>query len=163
MNKTLIAYFSATGNTKAIAQTMFEIIKDADIFEIKPATPYSAADLDWQNPQSRSSMEMKDENSRPGIADRVKDMGLYKTIFLGFPIWWYTTPHIVLTFLDDYELAGKIIIPFATSGSSGMGKIPDFLENKYPRAHWEHGKRFAPGTDRNEIEKWISEHVGWKK
>lgn len=115
--KVLVAYFSATGTTKAVAE---KIAKDADatLFEIEPSQPYTAADLDWHNDQSRSSVEMKDKSSRPEIKNKVDDMSQYDVIFVGYPIWWYTCPTIINTFLESYDFSGKTIIPFATSGGS---------------------------------------------
>ena len=121
MSSKLVAYFSASGVTKAVAERLAEII-DADVFEIKPAVPYSRADLDWTNQQSRSSIEMRDINTRPEIAETISNMEDYDIVWIGFPIWWYVAPTIIYTFLESYDFSGKTIIPFATSGGSGMGK-----------------------------------------
>lgn len=115
MKKTLVAYFSATGTTKRVAQKLAKAA-GADLYEIEPAQPYTAADLDWTNKQSRSSVEMKDLKSRPAIANKVEDMKKYEIIYVGFPIWWYTAPTIINTFIESYDLKGKTVIPFATWG-----------------------------------------------
>lgn len=121
MSKTLVAYFSAGGTTARLAKSIAEVA-NADLFEIEPQVPYTHADLDWRNKKSRSSIEMNDLSFRPAIAKKVSNMDEYDTIFVGFPIWWYIAPTIVNTFLESYDLKGKKIIPFATSGGSGMGK-----------------------------------------
>lgn len=161
MNKTLVAYFSATGVTARIAAIIAEIAK-SDIFEIRPVEPYTNHDLDWNDKTSRSTLEMNDKNCRPGIANKIADMGEYKTIFLGFPIWWYTTPRIIETFLESYNFAGKILIPFVTSGGSGLGNIPRTLEQICPAGHWLPGIRFAANADREEIAAFVKEHTDWK-
>jgi len=128
MSKKLTAYFSASGITANVA----EMLADAagtDLFEIKPEIPYSAADLDWRNSKSRSSVEMKDKSSRPAIAEKCGNMDDYDTIFLGFPIWWYIAPTIINTFLESYDFSGKKIILFATSGGSGFGKTVENLKD----------------------------------
>lgn len=121
MKKKLVAYFSASGVTKKAAERIAKIA-DADIFEIKPTEPYTDADLNWQDKKSRSSVEMSDPMSRPEIAVRVEDMEQYEAVIIGFPIWWYTAPTIVKTFLESYDFSGKRIAVFATSGGSGLGK-----------------------------------------
>ena len=121
MSRKLVAYFSASGVTAKVAETLAEAI-GADIYEIEPAVPYSKADLDWTNQKSRSSVEMSDPTSRPAIAGKRDNMDDYDTVFVGFPIWWYVAPTIINTFLESYDLTGKTIIPFATSGGSGMGE-----------------------------------------
>lgn len=161
MNKTLVACFSATGNTEKVAKIIAQAVK-GDYFAIMPAEPYTAADLDWQNAASRSSIEMKDPASRPAIADSVRNMADYKTIYLGFPVWWYEAPHIILTFLDSYDFSGKVMIPFVTSGSSGLGNIPRILESHCPAAHWLSGRRFEQAPSKNVVESWVKEHNDWK-
>ena len=118
--KTLVVYFSCTGTTKKVAEAIADV-KGADIYEIKPEVPYTAADLDWKNENSRSSVEMKDKTSRPKIAKPINNISDYTTIYLGFPIWWYVAPTIINTFLESYDFSGKDIILFATSGGSGFG------------------------------------------
>lgn len=124
MSKTLVAYFSASGVTAKVAKQL-AAVADADLFEIKPVNPYTAADLDWTDKNSRSTIEMKDPSSRPAIAEKCDNMGEYDTVFVGFPVWWYVEPTIIDTFLESYDFTGKTIIPFATSGGSGLGKTAD--------------------------------------
>ncbi len=121
MSKTLVVYFSASGVTAKVAKNLAEAA-GAELFEIRPAVPYTQADLNWHDNNSRSSVEMRDASARPEIAERVEDMGKYEVIFIGFPIWWYVAPHIINTFLESYDLSGKKIVLFATSGGSDSGK-----------------------------------------
>jgi flavodoxin len=135
---TLVAYFSASDAhiTAQVAKTLAEAA-DADLFEIVPEKVYTAEDLDWKNEQSRSTIEMKDSTARPAVASKVENMDQYTTIYVGFPIWWYTAPRIVNTFLEQYDLTGKTIIPFATSGGSDMGKSGEDLKKaSAPNANW---------------------------
>ena len=135
---TLVAYFSASEAhiTAQVAKTLAEAA-DADLFEIVPEQVYTAEDLDWHNENSRSSVEMKDSTARPAVASKVENMAQYNTIYVGFPIWWYTAPRIINTFLEQYDLSGKTIIPFATSGGSDMGKSGEDLKNaSAPSANW---------------------------
>jgi flavodoxin len=120
MSKKLVAYFSASGVTRRVAETLSDAA-GADLYEIKPQVPYTKADINWQDKNSRSSVEMADKSSRPAIADKDANIGTYDVVFVGFPIWWYIAPTIINTFLESYDFAGKTIIPFATSGSSGIG------------------------------------------
>ena len=156
MGKTLVAYFSASGITEALAQRLADVA-GADLFEIRPKTPYSTADQDWTNPNSRSSVEMNDKAFRPPIADdaKVENMADYDTIYLGFPIWWYVAPTIINTFLEQYDLTGKKIIPFATSGSSGMGNTNAGLVNSCKGANLVDGKRFSATAGEAELKAWI--------
>lgn len=128
MSDILVAYFSATGVTRRVAQTLSEAI-GADIYEIKPAVPYTQADLNWQDQHSRSTVEMRDKSSRPALADKNAPIKGHKVIFLGFPIWWYVAPTIINTFLEAYNFSGKTIVLFATSGGSGFGQTVAGLEN----------------------------------
>ena len=135
---TLVVYFSASDAhiTAQVAKTLAEAA-DADLFEIVPEKIYSAEDLDWNNEKSRSTIEMKDSTARPAVASKVDNMDQYTTIYVGFPIWWYTAPRIVNTFLEQYDLTGKTIIPFATSGGSGMGNSGEDLKKaSAPSANW---------------------------
>ena len=125
--KVLVAYFSATGTTKRVAENLAKAT-GGDLYEIKPLNPYTSADLDWTNDKSRSSVEMKDHNSRPEMVSDDFSVSDYDTIYLGFPIWWYIAPTIVNTFLEKHDLSNKKIILFATSGSSGFGKTVDNLK-----------------------------------
>ena len=135
---TLVAYFSASEAhiTAQVAKTLAEAT-DADLFEIVPEQIYTTEDLDWHNDKSRSSVEMKDSTARPAVASKVENMAQYNTIYVGFPIWWYTAPRIINTFLEQYDLTGKTIIPFATSGGSDMGKSGEDLKKaSAPNANW---------------------------
>ena len=127
MSKKLVAYFSASGVTGKVAKDLAETA-GADLYEIKPAEPYSKEDLNWNNRESRSSLEMNSKVSRPPLADKDAGIEKYDVIFLGFPIWWYTAPRIINTFLESYDFSGKQIILFATSGGSGFGKTKDDLK-----------------------------------
>ena len=133
MSKKLVAYFSASGTTAAVAKTLAEVA-EADLYEIKPQTPYTSADLNWMNKTSRSSVEMNDKSSRPLLADTDANIKGYDTIFLGFPIWWYIAPTIINTFLESYDFSGKTIILFATSGGSGFGDTVEHLQKSAPKA-----------------------------
>lgn len=153
--KNLVAYFSASGSTRKLAQNLAEVL-GAETYEIKPATPYTGKDLNWNNSQSRSSLEMADKNSRPELADKEAKISDADTIFLGFPIWWYVAPHIVNSFLESYDFAGKTIVLFATSGGSGFG---DTLNQLKPSAadsvHWIEGKVFRGRVDKNTLNDWV--------
>ena len=127
MAQTLVAYFSATGTTECVAHKIAEAA-GADLFEIEPAQSYTSADLNWQNKSSRSSVEMGDESARPEIVSRVDDLAAYDVVFVGFPVWWYVEPRIIDTFLEAYDFSGKTIVPFATSGGSGLGKAPQRMQ-----------------------------------
>lgn len=154
MSKTLVAYFSASGVTARLANTLKAAV-EGDLYEIKPATPYTSADLNWNNNKSRSSMEMNDKTSRPTIAEPVADMSQYDTVFVGFPIWWYEAPRIVQTFLESYDLSGKTVVPFATSGGSGIGKTSDILQKSCPAAKMLPGKRLGSNASVNELSAWV--------
>lgn len=139
MAKKLVAYFSAGGVTRRAAQRLAKQ-KDADLFEIRPVHPYTEDDLDWTDKKSRSTREMQDPGSRVEIAEKVPNMEQYDEIFLGFPIWWGVAPHIVNSFLEQYDLRGKTISPFATSGGSGYGASSRTLEKSAPGAAFRPGK-----------------------
>ena len=156
MSKTLVAYFSATGTTAKLAEKVAEAAK-GDIFEIVPAEKYGPEDLDWTNPKSRSSVEMKDGKSRPKIDSKVKDMDSYDTIYLGFPIWWYVAPRIVNTFLEDYDLSGKTINVFVTSGGSGLGDTIDGLKESAEGAVFGKAERMSAGVPQCQVDDWVSE------
>ena len=144
--KILVAYFSAGGATASAARAVASAA-GGELYEIKPAVPYTAADLDWNDSRSRSSVEMNDEACRPAIAGALPDLGQYDAVFLGFPIWWYVEPRIVDTFLDGCGIAGKALIPFATSGGSGIANVEKHLRQLYPAANWLPGKRLGRGGD----------------
>lgn len=133
MAKTLVAYFSASGTTMDVASRLARMT-DSDLFAIVPADPYTSADLNWRDKQSRSTREAADPSCRPAITSRVEHIEDYDTIFLGFPIWWYVAPAIINTFLESYDLTGKTIVLFATSGGSGMGKTASVLRASAPGA-----------------------------
>ncbi len=154
MSKTLVAYFSASGTTAKLAEKVAKVV-NGDLYEIVPAKPYTAADLDWTNDKSRSSVEMKNKSFRPEISGKAENMSDYDTIYLGFPIWWYVAPTIVNTFLESYDLSGKTIIPFATSGSSGMGATNAELKDSCKGAVLKEGKRFSSDATEKEIETWV--------
>lgn len=139
MNKILVAYFSASGVTANVAKEIAQAV-NADLYEIKPETPYSSADLNWMDKQSRSSVEMTDINCRPAIVKDNLDIQQYQTILIGFPIWWYVEPRIIDTFLDSYDFTGKALIPFATSGGSSIEKSVQNLKKHYPKFTWQAGK-----------------------
>ncbi|MBP3884253.1 MAG: flavodoxin [Olsenella sp.] len=133
MAKALVAYFSASGTTARVARDL-AAATGADLFEIVPEVPYERADLNWRDKASRSSIEMNDEAARPAIAGTVGDMGAYDTVYVGFPVWWYVEPRIVDTFLEAHDLSGKTIVPFATSGGSGLGRAPERMQALVPGA-----------------------------
>ncbi len=153
MSKKLVAYFSASGVTAKLAKRLANAV-DADIFEIKPEKPYTTADLDWTNKKSRSSVEMSDKSFRPAVAEKLDNIADYDTIYVGFPIWWYVAPTIINTFLEQYDLTGKTIIPFATSGSSLMGKTNSELAPSCKGAILKEGKRFEANADEAELKNW---------
>ena len=139
MSQTLVAYFSAGGVTAKAAKEIAQAL-GADLYEIRPQTPYTARDLDWMDKRSRSSVEMGNPACRPAIAEPVADMRQYDTVLVGFPIWWYVEPRIVDTFLESYDFTGKTMIAFATSGGSGMEKAERSLREHCPKAVWKAGK-----------------------
>ena len=149
----LVAYFSATGTTARVAGELARAI-GADLFEIVPEQPYTAADLDWRDKDSRSSYEMDDESCRPDVAGGVENMAAYDTVFVGFPIWWYVEPRIVDTFLEAYDFSGKTIVPFATSGSSGLGKAPQRMATLAPGATVLEGRMLDGSPNADELRAW---------
>ncbi len=154
MTKRLVAYFSASGVTKDAAQVLAKAAQ-ADLYEIQPDIPYTTDDLDWMNKNSRSSVEMKDPSSRPEIAGKMEHMEDYSVIFLGFPIWWYTAPTIIKTFLESYDFAGKKIILFATSGGSGLGSSDQDLSAVCPDADIKNGKMLNGRVSEEELRQWV--------
>lgn len=153
---TLVAYFSASGVTAAAAKNLAEAA-GADLYEIKPAVPYTDADLDWRDRKSRSSMEMRDLISRPEISDRETDLSGYDTIFLGFPIWWYVAPTIINTFLESRDFSGKKIIVFATSGGSDLEKSAENLRESAPGAEIIKGRMMNGSPSVSELADWVKE------
>ena len=155
--KTLVVYFSNTGNTKTIAEYISEEL-GADLFEIIPAVPYTSADLDYNDSSSRSTIEQNDSSSRPEIANTVENMEQYDTISLGYPIWWGRAPQIISTFLESYNFDGKTIVPFCTSASSGIGSSDTNLHGlTSPGTNWLAGRRFSGGASRDVVAEWLSE------
>ena len=154
MHKILVAYFSASGVTKGVAQRLAKAA-GADLFEIRPAVPYTQADLNWTDKKSRSSVEMNDPLSRPEIAEKLPNMADYDTVFVGYPMWWYVAPHIINTFVESYDLSGKTLVAFATSGGSGIGKTVEELKKLYPDANWKDGKLLNTISDK-ELVDWAS-------
>lgn len=156
MSRKLVAYFSASGATAKVAETLSEAI-GADLYEIEPEVPYTKEDLDWMDKQSRSTIEMNDPASRPAIAGKRDNMDDYDTVFVGFPVWWYVAPTIINTFLESYDLTGKTIIPFATSGGSGMGKTNEKLQPSCPNSKLIEGKVFKKSASKSELAAWVDE------
>ena len=155
MSKKLVAYFSASGVTAGVAGTLAEAA-GADLYEIKPEVPYTGADLDWNDPQSRSTVEMKDPGSRPALADKAANVAAYDVVFVGFPIWWYVAPTIINTFLESYDFSGKTIVPFATSGGSGLGETSAKLRpSAADTATWRDGKLLNSGQSKEALAKWV--------
>ena len=155
MSNKLVAFFSASGSTRKLANTLAEVL-GADSYEIKPATPYTGKDLNWNNSQSRSSVEMADINSRPELADKSAKISDYDTIFLGFPIWWYVAPHIINSFLESYDFTGKTIVLFATSGGSGFGDTLNQLKSSCADSvKWITGQVFRGRTDKAVLTDWV--------
>lgn len=153
MSRKLVAYFSASGVTRKAAETLAGAA-GADLYEITPQIPYSAADLNWMDKKSRSSVEMNDSASRPALADMTAGIENYDVIFVGFPVWWYTAPAIIRTFLEAYDFGGKVIVPFATSGGSGLGNTAKTLQELVPAAAVKDGKLLNGGLDAGELKKW---------
>ena len=153
----LVAFFSASGVTKKVAERLAEAA-GAELYEIKPETPYTNDDLNWRNEQSRSSVEMKDLNCRPAIADTDAKVADADVVYVGFPVWWYREPSIVDTFLDAYDFSGKTIVPFATSGSTGIGKTAERMQEIVGSgAKVLEGKRFASSVSVVELKEWVND------
>ncbi|MDE7248610.1 MAG: flavodoxin, partial [Lachnospiraceae bacterium] len=153
-NKVLVAYFSATGTTKGVAEIIAGNM-GADIYEIVPQEPYTDADLDWHDDSSRSTIEMNDRSSRPEINGAVEGMEQYDIVFIGYPIWWGEAPRIVSTFMESYSFGGKTLIPFCTSSSSGLGSSGRNLEELTDGAQWLEGMRFGGGDSEADVQAWI--------
>lgn len=156
MTKKLVAFFSASGVTARAAKELSEAA-GADLYEIKPAVPYTTADLDWMNKKSRSSMEMNDKSSRPAITEDDAHIADYDIIFIGFPIWWYIAPTIINTFLERYDFSGKKIVLFATSGGSGFGKTTENLQPSAPNAKIIEGKLLNGRHDKASLAAWAAQ------
>ena len=155
MKKVLVAYFSASGQTARLAKTIAEVT-GADLYEIKPDKKYTAAELDWNDKTSRSTVEMYDTACRPAIAGSVDNITAYDIVFVGFPIWWYEAPRIVQTFLESYDFSVKTVIPFATSGSSGLGQTDSILKKSCSsETSWKPGKRMNSSDNAANVKAWI--------
>ena len=154
MSKKLVAFFSASGVTGNVAKALAEAA-GADLYEIKPEVSYTAADLNWMDKNARSTVEMKDPSSRPAGANADANVGDYDIVFLGFPIWWYVAPTIINTFLEQYDFTGKTIVPFATSGSSGMGKTNEKLVSSCPGAKLLPGKMLNGNPSKQDLAAWV--------
>ncbi len=150
--KVLVAYFSASGVTEGVKQ--LAEVTGGDLHNIQPEQPYTDADLDWRDKQSRSSVEMQDKNSRPAITNKLANMQDYDVVYVGFPIWWYTCPTIINTFMEAYDFKGKTVIPFATSGGSSIKKACEDLKTAYPDVNWKEGKLLNRAS-KQELETWI--------
>lgn len=153
MGKTLVAYFSASGVTEKVARNL-ATAAGADLFEIKPEQIYTKADLNWMDKKSRSSVEMNDRSARPAIASKLDNMEQYDVVFVGFPVWWYREPSIIDTFMEAYDFSGKKVIPFCTSGGSGLGDTSKNLQELAPNAKVMEGKRFSPRASEKELKDW---------
>lgn len=155
MGKKLVAYFSASGVTAKVAEKLAKAA-EADLFEIKPEVPYTRADLSWMNKNSRSSVEMNDRSCRPAIANKVDNMADYDLVFVGFPVWWYREPSIIDTFMESYDFTGKTVVPFCTSGGSGLGESAANMQELAPGARFGIGERFKGRVSETELAAWAS-------
>lgn len=158
MSKVLVAYFSASGVTAKIAERLAEAT-GGSLFEIEPEIPYTNADLNWQDRNSRSTVEMNDRKSRPAIRAQVEDMGQYDVVFVGFPVWWYREPSIIDTFMEAYDFGGKTVIPFATSGGSPIGDAGKNMQALASGAKVAAGKRFGADTSAKALGDWAAEWI----
>ena len=155
MKRALVACFSASGVTASLAKRLASCI-GADSFDIEPAVPYTKADLNWMDKKSRSTLEMQDRASRPAIAKALDNMAEYEVVFVGFPIWWYREPSIIDTFMESYDFSGKTVVPFATSGGSGMGDSSENMQALAPGASVAEGRRFSARALKYELREWAS-------
>ena len=156
----LVAYFSASGITKEVAENIAEV-SGAKLFEIVPKVPYTKADLDWTNDKSRSTVECKDKNCRPEIENKI-DISPFDAIIVGFPVWWYNAPNIIFSFLESYDFSGKIIVPFCTSGGSGLDPAPRYMQKCCPKAIFKTGKKFNFAENKASVKRWL-ESLGLDK
>ena len=154
MSNRLVAYFSASGTTARVAKNLAQAA-GADLYEIKPAVPYTSADLNWMDKKSRSTVEMNDRSFRPPLADTDAPIATHDTILLGFPIWWYVAPTIINTFLESYDFSGKTIVLFATSGGSGFGKTVASLAPSCPGATMKEGRLLNGNPSQADLKKWV--------
>ena len=151
--KVLVACFSASGVTEGVAKQLADVT-GGDLHQIQPEQPYTEADLDWRDKQSRSTIEMQDKNSRPAITNKLTNMQDYDVVYVGFPIWWYTAPTIINTFMEAYDFKGKTVIPFATSGGSDIKKACEDLKAAYPDVNWKEGK-LLNRVSKDDLKKWV--------
>ena len=151
--RTLVAYFSATGTTKRAAEIIAGI-NGADLFAIEPKEAYTDADLDWRDKQSRTTIEMNDPTSRPELKAKKSGIEAYDTVYIGYPIWWYVAPHIINSFVENHDLSGKVLIPFATSGGSPIGPTVDDLRKTYPKLDWRDGKLLNRASEKS-VRQWL--------
>lgn len=156
-NKSLVAYFSASGVTKKVAEKLSDAV-GADLFEIKPKVKYTKADLDWMDTKSRSSIEMNDKSFRPAIAEKYNNMADYDVVYVGFPIWWYVAPTIINTFLESYDFSGKTIVLFATSGGSGFGNtVAELKGSVSDTTVIKEGKVFNSGVSKDQLSSCVND------
>ncbi len=154
MKKALVTYFSASGITAQVAQRLCAAV-GGELYEIKPEVPYTAADLDWRDKTSRSTVEMQDLSARPALADKAAPVADADVVYVGYPVWWYREPSIIDTFLEAYDFSGKVVVPFATSGSSGMGDAAKRMQEiAGPGARVLEGRRFAASVSEGELKAW---------
>ena len=153
-SKALVAYFSATGHTKTIAEYL-QTVLDADLYEIVPQEPYTADDLDYNTDGCRANQEQNDDSARPAISGSVEDMDGYDVVLIGYPIWWGQAPKIVYTFLESYDFSGKTIVPFCTSGSSGIDGSLSGIQALAPDADWLAGQRFSASASAADVQSWV--------
>ena len=158
MARILVAYFSASGVTAKVAEKLAKAI-DADLYEIAPVVPYTKTDLNWMDKKSRSSVEMNDRSCRPTIATTVENMAQYDTVFVGFPIWWYREPSIIDTFMEAYDLTGKTVVPFATSGGSGLGDSYKNMQALAPGAKVYDGEKFSQTVSEKTLKEWADKYI----
>lgn len=156
--KALVAYFSTSGVTAKVAEKLAKAA-GADLFEIVPEVPYTKADLNWMNKKSRSSVEMNDRSARPSISSKIGDISQYDTIFVGFPVWWYREPSIIDTFMESYDLSGKTVVPFATSGGSGLGDSYKNMQALSPSALVKDGMRFSASVSEYVLSEWARNYL----
>lgn len=157
-NKPLIVYFSATGTTAKAARTIAEVT-GGTLYEIVPQQAYTSDDLDWNDKQSRSSVEMNNPQARPALKDMKLDVAAYDVIFIGYPIWWNQAPRIINTFIESHDLKGKALVPFATSGGSGISNSLKELKRTYPDLEWQGGKLLNRAS-RNTVQSWVCDVMG---
>ena len=153
--KKLVAYFSASGSTAKLANTL-AAATGAALYEIKPAVPYERRDLNWMDKEARSTVEMQDPNCRPELADTAAPVAEADVVFLGFPIWWYREPSLIDSFLDSYDFSGKTVVPFFTSGGSQLGEGQSRIEKLARGAKVLSGKRFSARASEAELQSWVA-------